>query len=51
MRILVESDIVVARKDGKWTYYSISSAGCEKAAALMKSLTTILESKNEGCCL
>jgi len=50
MKILVDSDIVAARKEGKWTYYSISTVGCEKAAVLLKKLTTILETKCEGCC-
>jgi len=50
MKILVESGIVAARKEGKWTYYSISAAGCKEAAILLKKLTTILESKKEGCC-
>ena len=51
MKILVESGIVTARKEGKWTYYSISAAGCEKAAILIKKLTTLLETKCEGCCI
>ena len=50
MKILVDSGIVSARKEGKWTYYSISAGGCEKAAVLLKKLTTILEAKCEGCC-
>ena len=50
MKILVDSGIVAARKEGKWTYYSISADGCEKAAVLLKKLTTILETKCEGCC-
>ena len=50
MKILVDSGIVSARKEGKWTYYSINAEGCENAAALMKELTTILETKCEGCC-
>ena len=50
MKILCDSGIISARKDGKWTYYSISRTGCEKAAELLKKLTVILESKNEGCC-
>ena len=49
MKILVDSGIVSARKEGKWTHYSISAAGCENAATLMKKLTTILETKCEGC--
>ena len=50
MKILVDSGIVFARKEGKWTHYSISAAGCEEAAVLMKKLTTILETRIEGCC-
>jgi len=50
MKILVDSGIVTARKEGRWTHYSISAAGCENAAKLMKSLTAILKTKNEGCC-
>ena len=50
MKILVDSGVVSARKEGKWTYYSISGAGCKKAAILLKKLTTILETKSEGCC-
>jgi ArsR family transcriptional regulator len=50
MKTLVESGIVSARKEGRWTHYSISAAGCEDAAMLLKKLTTILEIKCEGCC-
>jgi ArsR family transcriptional regulator len=50
MKILIDSGIVTARKESRWTHYSISAAGCENAATLMKSLTAILETKNEGCC-
>jgi ArsR family transcriptional regulator len=31
MKILCESEVVVRRKDGKWTYYSISPAGLNAA--------------------
>ena len=50
MRVLVDSGIVTARKEGKWTHYSISATGCEEAVVLLKKLTTILETKTEGCC-
>jgi ArsR family transcriptional regulator len=50
MKILVDSGIVTARKEGRWTHYSISAAGCENVATLMKNLTAILETNNEGCC-
>ena len=44
MKILVESGVVSARKDGKWTHYSINPTGSENAVALLKELTII---KNE----
>jgi ArsR family transcriptional regulator len=52
MKILVESGIVNARKEGKWTYYSISEEGSETAARLLKEITTVTEDENsyKGCC-
>lgn len=41
MKILVDSGIVAARKEGKWTYYSISADGSENAARLLRELTTV----------
>jgi ArsR family transcriptional regulator len=41
MKILVESGMVSARKQGKWTYYSINEAGCEIAEKLLRELTKI----------
>lgn len=38
MKILCDSGIVNARKDGKWTYYSISEQGVEAAVQLMRTL-------------
>jgi ArsR family transcriptional regulator len=53
MKILVESGIVDARKEGKWTYYSISGEGSEKAVRLLKEITTVTvtedENDNERC--
>ena len=46
MKILVSSGIVSARKDGKWTYYSISGKGSKNAALLLKQLTTVTIDKN-----
>ena len=51
MKILCESGIVVARKEGKWTYYSISEKGSVYAGNLLKELTmpnTAVEENN--CC-
>ena len=41
MKILCDSGIVNGRKDGKWTYYSISEAGIEAACKYLDSLTKI----------
>ena len=55
MKILVDSGIVSARKDGKWTYYSISETGSENAANLLKELTTVSVKDADffvgGCCV
>ena len=40
MKILVESDIVESRQEGKWTHYKISEKGSAYALALLKELTT-----------
>lgn len=39
MKILVDSGIVFARKEGKWTHYSISKEGVEYAKKLLNELT------------
>jgi len=41
MKILVESEIVSTRKDGKWTYYSISEQGSQVAMKILTDLTTV----------
>jgi len=43
MKILVESGIVSARNEGKWTYYSISSKGVTIAKDLLIKLTAVIE--------
>ncbi len=48
MKILCESGLVVGRKQGKWIYYSISSEGAQNAQALLKKLTTVTESGDNG---
>jgi len=54
MKILVESGIVNARKEGKWTYYSISKTGSKSAARLLKEITTVKTTEdgnaNKECC-
>jgi len=39
MAVLCEAEIVSARKDGKWTYYSIDTEGSKMAAKLLKQIT------------
>ncbi len=39
MKILCESGIVVARKDGRWMYYSISEEGRERAFDILSEAT------------
>jgi ArsR family transcriptional regulator len=52
MKILVDSGVVNARKEGKWTYYSVSKKGSKTAARLLKEITTVTEDgKNyKECC-
>ncbi|MDL2287461.1 metalloregulator ArsR/SmtB family transcription factor [Eubacteriales bacterium OttesenSCG-928-G02] len=47
MEVLTDSGIVAGRKEGKWTYYSISSEGVLEAQALMLKLTTVQETKSD----
>lgn len=52
MKILCDSGIVIPRKDGKWTHYSISRDGRGNAAKLLLKLTEIkIKSCPEGRCL
>ena len=51
MKILCDSDIVVGRKEGKWTYYSISSDGASAAIGCLQELTKVTSAtKDKPCC-
>lgn len=53
MKILCDSGIVVGRKEGKWTHYSISSAGADDALKCLKALTASEaadENEEKSCC-
>lgn len=39
MKILCDANIVISRKEGKWTHYSISKDGGEYAIECLKALT------------
>lgn len=47
MKILVESNIVDARRDGKWIHYSLSEIGIEYAKKILIEISE-LESSNDG---
>lgn len=50
MKVLCKSGIVNARKDGKWTYYSINSAGREMAIQLLSQLTEVTCTQPDDDC-
>lgn len=50
MKILCDSGIVIGRKEGKWTYYSISSKGADYASKCLKAITTIDEVSEKKSC-
>lgn len=51
MKILCDAGVVNGRKDGKWMYYSISSAGTTYAAECLQTLTQAnFTSANQPCC-
>ncbi len=50
MKILIEAGIVRARQDGKWTHYSIDTAGCAHAVELLREITTPLEKQEPNIC-
>lgn len=50
MKILCDAGIVVGRKEGKWTHYSISEQGVKQAERCLRQLTTLdVENENEPC--
>lgn len=38
MKLLVESEIVTSRKDGKWTYYALNELACNQAIDSLDAL-------------
>lgn len=38
MRILCDAGIVNARKEGKWTYYTLNEEGCDSVIALLREI-------------
>lgn len=42
MKVLCESGIVLGRKEGKWTHYSISDDNSKQAMELLCTLTSVM---------
>ena len=49
MKILVESGIVTARQEGRWTYYSIDPEGVQEATRKLAELTEVHDTGDVGC--
>lgn len=50
MKILCDAEIVIGRKEGKWTYYSFYPEGIEKAKKLLETITTVNANPMRDCC-
>ncbi|MGI6181713.1 MAG: ArsR/SmtB family transcription factor [Agathobaculum sp.] len=51
MKILCDAEIVVGRKEGKWTHYSISAEGVAQAREYLQQLTTLdIAQEDKSCC-
>lgn len=50
MKILCDSGVVTGRKDGKWTYYSISNDGAVYALKCLQELTNTEDTNQERSC-
>ena len=50
MKILVESGVVSARQEGKWTHYSISDAGSARALELLSEITSPYNEREDNAC-
>lgn len=49
MKILCDAEIVVGRKEGKWTYYSFDPEGVTRARELLSQITTVTGSTKCEC--
>jgi ArsR family transcriptional regulator len=50
MKLLCDSGIVCARREGKWTHYSISPTGSRLAMQLLAELTEVESVSSCPCC-
>ena len=51
MKILVESGVVSARQEGKWTHYSICESGCARAKELLDEISTPDTEREDSACV
>lgn len=49
MRILCDSGVVTARKQGKWSYYSINEQGVKNAKMLLDEFTKVRLINIDNC--
>lgn len=50
MKILCGAEIVIGRKEGKWTYYSFNPEGIGKARKMLEEITAIADNASSNCC-
>ena len=50
MKILCDSGVVTARREGKWTYYSLSDEGCAEAGAILAGYTHVVSRERDPGC-
>lgn len=50
MKILCESGLVSARRDGKWMHYAICAGDCQLLQDYLKELTTVRGGEALPCC-
>mgnify|MGYP003398034919 FL=1 len=50
MKILCDSGVVNAKKEGKWTHYSISEEGSDYARQLLEEVTKIVSREIDCSC-
>lgn len=49
MKILCDSGLVISRQEGKWTHYSLSEEGRDRAVRLLIEITTPQISRPKDC--
>lgn len=49
MKILCDAGVVVGRTEGKWTHYSLSPEGCQKARERVTHFTDAVAGSSRHC--